>query len=82
VPAWVITRSPDAVSVTPGGKPVFVASGHPPAGVVVAKIDLLYGFSSDWRSDPRSTSIVPEHGVSSTRTALGEFEMVDGGRLF
>src|ERR1700761_5364700 len=24
-PAWVITRLPDGVSVTPGGKPVFVA---------------------------------------------------------
>ena len=43
VPAFVITRSPDAVSVTPGGKPVLVASGHPPAGVVVAKVVLLFG---------------------------------------
>ena len=37
VPACVITRSPDGVSVTPAGTPVFVASGHPLLGVVVAK---------------------------------------------
>src|SRR6266436_4595058 len=57
-PAILMMRSPDGVSVTPAGTPAFVASGHPPLGVVVAKVVLLVGsacwFCINRQFDPRS----------------------------